>query len=146
LARGGRLPIDLLGTSFQVQVWAAILDLPEDVPYGALAKTPGRPAARAVGQAVGVNPLAWVLPCYRVVSAQGGTLGYRWGRRRARPFAGASRADGSAERLTQRGGEVAGTQRPDGTDQAAAEDAPHEPRCRAGTGTGSSTRFPCPPP
>lgn len=80
LARDGRLPLDLLGTSFQVQVWAAILDLPADVPYGALARALGRPrAARAVGQAVGANPLAWVLPCHRVVAAQGAALGYRWG-------------------------------------------------------------------
>jgi AraC family transcriptional regulator of adaptative response/methylated-DNA-[protein]-cysteine methyltransferase len=76
------LPLAVSGTNFQVQVWRALLELEpgETVTYGALAKRLGRPdAARAVGTAVGANPVAWVIPCHRVLRAGGGLGGYRWG-------------------------------------------------------------------
>ncbi|HEX6638588.1 MAG TPA: methylated-DNA--[protein]-cysteine S-methyltransferase [Steroidobacteraceae bacterium] len=75
-------PLSVPGTNFQVQVWRALLELEpgETVTYGALARKLGRPeAARAVGTAVGANPVAWVIPCHRVLRAGGVLGGYRWG-------------------------------------------------------------------
>lgn len=75
------------GTDFQVRVWRALLAVPPGVriSYGRLAELVGCPAAaRAVGSAVGANPLAWLIPCHRVIR-QTGVLGeYRWGRERKR--------------------------------------------------------------
>jgi AraC family transcriptional regulator of adaptative response/methylated-DNA-[protein]-cysteine methyltransferase len=76
------LPLAVSGTNFQVQVWRALLELEpgETVTYGALARKLGKPdAARAVGMAVGANPIAWVIPCHRVLRAGGQLGGYRWG-------------------------------------------------------------------
>jgi AraC family transcriptional regulator, regulatory protein of adaptative response / methylated-DNA-[protein]-cysteine methyltransferase len=75
-------PLAVTGTNFQVQVWRALLELEpgETVTYGALARRLGKPdAARAVGTAVGSNPIAWVVPCHRVLRAGGLLGGYRWG-------------------------------------------------------------------
>jgi AraC family transcriptional regulator of adaptative response/methylated-DNA-[protein]-cysteine methyltransferase len=80
--RGVTFPLAVTGTNFQVQVWRALLELEpgETVTYGALARRLGRPdAARAVGTAVGANPVAWVIPCHRVLRAGGVLGGYRWG-------------------------------------------------------------------
>jgi AraC family transcriptional regulator, regulatory protein of adaptative response / methylated-DNA-[protein]-cysteine methyltransferase len=77
-----RLPLAVSGTNFQVQVWRALLELEpgETVTYGALARKLGKPdAARAVGMAVGANPIAWVIPCHRVLRTGGQLGGYRWG-------------------------------------------------------------------
>ena len=76
------LPLAVSGTNFQVQVWRALLELEPDetVSYGALARRVGKPdAARAVGSAVGANPVAWVIPCHRVLRTGGALGGYRWG-------------------------------------------------------------------
>lgn len=77
-------PLALLvkGSNFQVQVWRALLALPAGAvtTYGDLAEacdTPG--AARAVGAAVGANPVAVLIPCHRVIRASGALTGYRWG-------------------------------------------------------------------
>lgn len=73
------------GTNFQVRVWRALLELPpgETTTYGRLAARIGRPgAARAVGRAVGDNPLAVLIPCHRVLRGDGSLGGYRWGTRR----------------------------------------------------------------
>jgi len=75
------------GTAFQVRVWRALLALPPGtlVSYGALAASLGRPAAaRAVGTAVGRNPLAYLIPCHRVIRETGVIGDYRWGRTRKR--------------------------------------------------------------
>jgi len=80
--RSTRFPLSVTGTNFQVQVWRALLELEpgETVTYGALARRVGKPdAARAVGTAVGANPIAWVIPCHRVLRAGGLLGGYRWG-------------------------------------------------------------------
>jgi AraC family transcriptional regulator of adaptative response/methylated-DNA-[protein]-cysteine methyltransferase len=80
--RSTRFPLAVTGTNFQVQVWRALLELEpgETVTYGALARRLGKPdAARAVGTAVGANPIAWVIPCHRVLRAGGLLGGYRWG-------------------------------------------------------------------
>lgn len=85
--RAGRVPLHVRGTNFQVQVWEALLDLGSRGPlsYSRLAEAIGRPrAARAVGQAVGDNPIAWIIPCHRVLRRDGGLGGYRWGLDRKR--------------------------------------------------------------
>lgn len=77
------LPLWLRGTPFQLKVWEALLAIPEGahVSYGSLAKLIGQPtASRAVGRAVGANPLAWIIPCHRVIRQVGELGGYRWGR------------------------------------------------------------------
>jgi AraC family transcriptional regulator of adaptative response/methylated-DNA-[protein]-cysteine methyltransferase len=77
-----RIPLAVVGTNFQVQVWRALLELEprETVTYGALARKLGKPdGARAVGSAVGANPIAWLIPCHRVLQAGGKLGGYRWG-------------------------------------------------------------------
>ena len=89
---GGRraafdLPLAPRGTVFQRAVWEALLTIPagEVVTYGAIAEAVGRPgAARAVGQAVGRNPLAIVVPCHRVLAAGGAIGGYAAGLERKR--------------------------------------------------------------
>jgi len=76
------VPLAVCGTNFQVQVWRALLELDatESVTYSALARRLGMPdGARAVGNAVGANPIAWVIPCHRVLRAGGQLGGYRWG-------------------------------------------------------------------
>lgn len=82
---GPRGPFTLLikGTNFQLQVWQALLQIPPGylTSYGAIARHLGRPgASRAVGQAVGWNPISYLIPCHRVIqSAAAGLGGYRWG-------------------------------------------------------------------
>lgn len=77
------LPLDLgRGTVFQQQVWHALLDLPagHTTTYGQLAARLHRPlASRAIGAAVGRNPISIVVPCHRVVGAQGRLTGYAGG-------------------------------------------------------------------
>ncbi|MBB4079433.1 AraC family transcriptional regulator of adaptative response/methylated-DNA-[protein]-cysteine methyltransferase [Lewinella aquimaris] len=74
--------LDLRGTSFQLQVWKALLRIPtgQAVAYGDLARAIGKPAAsRAVGTAIGSNPIAYLIPCHRVIRGDGQSGGYRWG-------------------------------------------------------------------
>jgi AraC family transcriptional regulator of adaptative response/methylated-DNA-[protein]-cysteine methyltransferase len=76
------LPLAVCGTNFQVQVWRALLELEPgaEVSYSALARQLGvSNGARAVGNAVGANPIAWVIPCHRVLRTGGALGGYRWG-------------------------------------------------------------------
>jgi methylated-DNA-[protein]-cysteine S-methyltransferase len=80
--RSFTLPFDMQGTSFQKQVWNALLAIPfgETASYGELAKRLGRPhAARAVGTASGKNPLAIIVPCHRVVGSTGKLTGFAGG-------------------------------------------------------------------
>ncbi|HEY8417219.1 MAG TPA: methylated-DNA--[protein]-cysteine S-methyltransferase [Limnochordales bacterium] len=75
-------PLDLQGTPFQQAVWECLLSIPfgETRTYGWVAHAVGRPrAARAVGQAVGQNPVAIVVPCHRVVASGGKLGGYTGG-------------------------------------------------------------------
>jgi AraC family transcriptional regulator of adaptative response/methylated-DNA-[protein]-cysteine methyltransferase len=70
------------GTPFQLKVWEALLRIPagEVVAYEDLACSVGRPrAVRAAASAVGTNPLAWLIPCHRVIRKSGALGGYRWG-------------------------------------------------------------------
>ena len=81
------LPVDVRATAFQRRVWEALRRIPygSTRSYGALARDIGRPqAARAVARACATNPAALVIPCHRVVRADGGLGGYRWGIERKR--------------------------------------------------------------
>lgn len=96
---GAPLALHLRGTNFQLQVWKALLALPRGavVTYGGLARRLGRPgAARAVGAAVGANPVAYLIPCHRVLRGSGELGGYRWGTARKRALLGweAARREG----------------------------------------------------
>ena len=87
--RNGARPITLLlrGTNFQIKVWEALLRIPMGtvVPYEDLAvKVCSARAARAVGGAVGKNPIAFLIPCHRVIRKAGGIGGYHWGTARKR--------------------------------------------------------------
>jgi AraC family transcriptional regulator of adaptative response/methylated-DNA-[protein]-cysteine methyltransferase len=72
----------LRGSPFQLKVWEALLEIPEGThtTYGRLATRIGHPgAARAVGSAIGSNPVSWIIPCHRVIRQMGEMGGYRWG-------------------------------------------------------------------
>ncbi|MFI6497074.1 methylated-DNA--[protein]-cysteine S-methyltransferase [Nonomuraea typhae] len=77
------LPMNLVGTPFQKEVWAALQQVPfgETLTYGGLAERLGRPpsAARAVGSANGHNPVSIIIPCHRLVGANGDLTGYGGG-------------------------------------------------------------------
>lgn len=83
--QGDGSPLRLLvrGTPFQIKVWEALLAIPPGclTTYSALAKSIGKHpgAARAVGQAVGANPISWLIPCHRVIRESGALSGYHWG-------------------------------------------------------------------
>jgi AraC family transcriptional regulator of adaptative response/methylated-DNA-[protein]-cysteine methyltransferase len=82
---GEELRLHLQGTNFQIQVWRALLRVPEGcvVDYGGLARRLGKPtAARAVATAVGDNPVSVIIPCHRVLRRHGELGGYRWGLQR----------------------------------------------------------------
>lgn len=76
------IALDLRGTEFQKRVWEALLEIPkgEVRSYGQLAEAIGRPmAARAVGTAVGENPVSLIVPCHRIVQSDGSIGNYGWG-------------------------------------------------------------------
>jgi AraC family transcriptional regulator of adaptative response/methylated-DNA-[protein]-cysteine methyltransferase len=75
-------PIDVTATAFQWRVWQALTRIPagETRSYADVARAIGEPkAARAVGHACGSNKLAFIVPCHRVVRADGTPGGWRWG-------------------------------------------------------------------
>ena len=81
------LKVLLKGTNFQLKVWEALLRIPEGtvVSYGSLADAVGHPGAhRAVGTAVGHNPVGYLIPCHRVLRTNGEIGGYHWGTTRKR--------------------------------------------------------------
>ena len=76
------LALHVKGTNFQIQVWRALLNVPFAgmTTYKGLAAAIGRPtAARAIGNAVGGNPVGYLIPCHRVIRESGELGGYRWG-------------------------------------------------------------------
>lgn len=76
------LPVIINGTSFQKKVWMALMKIQTGhaVSYGTIAKSIGSPAAgRAVGTAVGANPISLLIPCHRVVQQSGKVENYGWG-------------------------------------------------------------------
>jgi methylated-DNA-[protein]-cysteine S-methyltransferase len=76
------IPLDLRGTPFQLSVWEALAQVPYGTTktYGELAKAIGRPKAfRAVGRAVGSNPVGIIIPCHRVIGSRGDLRGFGGG-------------------------------------------------------------------
>jgi AraC family transcriptional regulator, regulatory protein of adaptative response / methylated-DNA-[protein]-cysteine methyltransferase len=85
------LRVVLIGTDFEIRVWEGLLNIPlgTATSYSALANRLGKPnAARAVGRAVGRNPISFVVPCHRVVGKSGALTGYHWGLTRKRAILG----------------------------------------------------------
>lgn len=81
-SRENALPVWLRGSPFQLKVWEALLAIPDgsNVTYGHIARAIGKPgASQAVGNAVGANPVSWIIPCHRVIRQLGELGGYRWG-------------------------------------------------------------------
>lgn len=76
------IPVALYGTPFRRQIWRALMGIPSGQikTYGELAKRAGHPkAARAVGTAIGANPVAWLIPCHRVLASDNRLHNYHWG-------------------------------------------------------------------
>lgn len=75
-------PLFLIGAPFQIKVWEALLSIPSGhvTTYSEIAEAIGNPrAVRAVGTAVGRNPISWLIPCHRALRKSGGLGGYHWG-------------------------------------------------------------------
>lgn len=78
----GETALHLIGAPFQIKVWEALLAIPSGhvTTYSELAGAVGHPrAVRAVGTAVGRNPVSWLIPCHRALRKSGGLGGYHWG-------------------------------------------------------------------
>ncbi|MFQ6547243.1 methylated-DNA--[protein]-cysteine S-methyltransferase [Aestuariibius sp. 2305UL40-4] len=98
---GGEAQLHLIGAPFQIKVWEALLRIPSGhvTTYSEIAQAIGHPkAVRAVGTAVGRNPVSWLIPCHRALRKSGGLGGYHWGlpvKRAMLAYEGA-RQDGAA--------------------------------------------------
>ena len=91
VADANPLPLHLKGTNFQLKVWQALLRIPAGhlCAYVDVAAHLGQPrAAQAVGQAVGANPIAYLIPCHRVIRQTGVISDYRWGAVRKKAILG----------------------------------------------------------
>jgi AraC family transcriptional regulator of adaptative response/methylated-DNA-[protein]-cysteine methyltransferase len=85
------LRVVLIGTDFEVRVWETLLSIPlgKASTYSDIACKLGKPkASRAVGAAVGKNPISFVVPCHRVLGKSGDITGYHWGLTRKRAMLG----------------------------------------------------------
>ena len=77
-----KAPVYMIGAPFQIKVWEALLRIPSGhvTTYSEIASAIGSPrAVRAVGTAVGRNPVSWLIPCHRALRKSGGLGGYHWG-------------------------------------------------------------------
>ncbi|WP_343635642.1 methylated-DNA--[protein]-cysteine S-methyltransferase [Fluviicola sp.] len=98
-----RLPeikLHLKGTDFQLKVWETLLKIPMGklATYGTIATQVGNPnASRAVGTAIGSNPVAFLIPCHRVIQSSGNLGGYMWGNTRKTAIIGWEGAQTSSE-------------------------------------------------
>ncbi|WP_439883096.1 methylated-DNA--[protein]-cysteine S-methyltransferase [Pontibacter sp. MBLB2868] len=95
-----KIRLHLQGTPFQLKVWEALLRIPEGylTSYASLAQEIGRPtASRAVGTAIGSNPIAFLIPCHRVIKSIGGIGEYRWGSERKMAMIGWEAAKSGAD-------------------------------------------------
>ncbi len=93
------IPLWLRGSSFQLKVWEALLEIPEGThaTYGQMASLIGHPgAARAVGTAIGNNPVSFIIPCHRVIRQMGELGGYRWGESTKRAIIGYEAVSGGS--------------------------------------------------
>jgi AraC family transcriptional regulator, regulatory protein of adaptative response / methylated-DNA-[protein]-cysteine methyltransferase len=95
------LRVVLIGTDFEIRVWETLLRIPlgRATTYGDLAGAIGKPkAARAVGAAVGRNPISFVVPCHRVIGKSGALTGYHWGLTRKQAIIGWEAGVSAAQR------------------------------------------------
>jgi AraC family transcriptional regulator, regulatory protein of adaptative response / methylated-DNA-[protein]-cysteine methyltransferase len=88
-----KIKLHLHGTNYQLKVWRALLSIPEGqiTSYGALSKSIGDTSSlgsRAAGTAIGNNPIAYLIPCHRVLKSTGQISGYRWGLERKQALLG----------------------------------------------------------
>ncbi|MBI1274187.1 MAG: methylated-DNA--[protein]-cysteine S-methyltransferase [Alphaproteobacteria bacterium] len=91
-----KLAVALHGTPFQTAVWKALAKIPhgQTVSYADIARRVGKPkAVRAVGTAVGSNPVSVIIPCHRVIGSDGGLHGFGWGLPMKRALLAAEGAD-----------------------------------------------------
>ena len=82
LTMTGEAQLHMIGAPFQLKVWEALLSIPSGhvTTYSEIAQSIGNPkAVRAVGTAVGRNPVSWLIPCHRALRKSGGLGGYHWG-------------------------------------------------------------------
>ena len=80
--KGSRPVLNPIGTEFQLSIWEALKQIPagKTTTYAEIAENIGRPkAVRAVGTAIGANPIAYLIPCHRVIRTDGTLGGVRWG-------------------------------------------------------------------
>lgn len=92
------LALHIVGTNFQVKVWEALMAVPPGnlVAYNDLARAIGREKCpRAIGNALGANPIAYLIPCHRVIRASGAFNDYRWGTERKLAILGWEQAQAS---------------------------------------------------
>jgi len=97
----GEVPLALFGAPFQIKVWEALMQVPTGhvTTYTEIARRIGHPkAVRAVGSAIGRNPISWLIPCHRAIRRDGALGGYHWGLpvKRAMLAWEAARADNAA--------------------------------------------------
>ena len=102
--QGDKPALVLMGPPFHVQVWKALLTIPEGetTSYGEVAARAGKPGAfRATGAAIGANPISWLIPCHRALARDGRLTGYHWGLARKAAMLGseAVRSGGHAQLL-----------------------------------------------
>lgn len=98
----GPIPLFLSGTNFQIKVWEALLRIPDGrlTTYEGVASALGNPkAVRAVGTAVGRNPISYIIPCHRVLRKSGALGGYHWGLVRKKAILGWEQARRDQEEL-----------------------------------------------
>lgn len=79
---GDKPPLVLMGPPFHIQVWKALLQIPDGgtASYGDVARLAGSPRAyQATGAAIGANPISWLIPCHRAIAKDGRLTGYHWG-------------------------------------------------------------------
>jgi len=82
LGMTGETQLHMIGAPFQLKVWEALLTIPSGhvTTYSEIAQSIGKPkAVRAVGTAVGKNPVSWLIPCHRALRKSGALGGYHWG-------------------------------------------------------------------
>lgn len=101
-AQSGQTALHMIGAPFQIKVWEALLRIPSGqvTTYSEIAQSIGNPkAVRAVGTAVGRNPVSWLIPCHRALRKSGALGGYHWGLpvKRALLAYEAARAEGDSQ-------------------------------------------------
>ena len=95
-----QIKLHLKGTEFQLKVWETLLKIPmgQVTTYGTIAKKINTPSgSRAVGTAVGDNPVAFLIPCHRIIQSTGAIGGYHWGSIRKSAIIGWEAAKTNAE-------------------------------------------------